>query len=177
MEYIDIIDENGNLTEKKEERSIIHKNGLWHKTIHVWIINDNNELLIQQRSSNKEINSDKWTTSVSGHLDSGDTNITGALREIQEEIGLTVNSDELIYIGSIKEHHVHRADYINNELVDIFIVYRNINLNSLTFQKDEVQDAKYISLQQFKKLVLTNDSSLAEHKDVYLKTIEYLEKK
>jgi isopentenyldiphosphate isomerase len=53
-EYIDVVDDGGNLTGKREPKSIAHKNGDRHKAVHVWIINFKGELLIQRRSPIKE---------------------------------------------------------------------------------------------------------------------------
>lgn len=49
MEYLDILDENGESTGKTASRDEAHQKGLWHKSVHVWIINSNsnNEILIR----------------------------------------------------------------------------------------------------------------------------------
>ena len=46
-EYFDILDENGKKTGKTKLRKEVHKDGDWHKAVHVWIINDKNEILLQ----------------------------------------------------------------------------------------------------------------------------------
>lgn len=38
MEYIDIVDEQGNPTGEKVERSIAHSQGIRHRTAHIWIV-------------------------------------------------------------------------------------------------------------------------------------------
>jgi isopentenyldiphosphate isomerase len=47
MEYIDIFDENNNPTGQIKEKVKAHEEGDFHRTAHVWIINDKNELLLQ----------------------------------------------------------------------------------------------------------------------------------
>ena len=47
MEYIDIFDENNNPTGQIKEKGKAHEEGDFHRTAHVWIINDKNELLLQ----------------------------------------------------------------------------------------------------------------------------------
>ena len=49
----------------------MHKKGLWHRAIVVAIVNDENKILLQQRSMNKEKNAGWWDISVAGHLSSG----------------------------------------------------------------------------------------------------------
>ena len=91
MELLDVLDENGNLTGRAEERKIVHEQGLWHIHVGVWIMNQKGELLFQKRSPNKIINPNKWTR-TGGHVDSGETPIKGIQRETEEEIGVTFNN-------------------------------------------------------------------------------------
>lgn len=39
MEYLDILDEEGNKTGEIKPRKEVHSNGYWHKGVHIWIIN------------------------------------------------------------------------------------------------------------------------------------------
>ena len=54
MEYIDIFDENNNSIGAIKEKQQAHEDGNFHRTAHVWIINDKNELLLQKRSASKK---------------------------------------------------------------------------------------------------------------------------
>ena len=52
MEYLDIVDENGVPTGKTAERTAAHKQGLRHRTSHVWILRERAgkvEVLLQKR--------------------------------------------------------------------------------------------------------------------------------
>ena len=51
MEYLDVVDENNNLTGKTEERNIIHEKGIWHREVAVWIINGQfvQDILMQEK--------------------------------------------------------------------------------------------------------------------------------
>ena len=44
-EYFDILDENGNKTGQTKLRSEVHRDGDWHKAVHIWIFNDKGEAL------------------------------------------------------------------------------------------------------------------------------------
>lgn len=175
MEYIDILDENGNWTGKKDTREIIHSNGLWHKTIHVWITNSNHELLLQKRAPFKKVHPNQWTTSVSGHLEAGDSSTMGALREVQEEIGLSLTEEQLIYLFTVKEQTVPVPNYINNEIVDVYLVKLNLDPSTLILQEKEVSEAKFISLEDFKHLVEVDSPTLVRHPKIHLPLISYLE--
>ena len=67
-ELIDVLDENGVKTGKIVTRSEVHKKGLWHRAIVVAILNDDNKLLMQQRSYKKDKNAGMWDISVAGHF-------------------------------------------------------------------------------------------------------------
>lgn len=79
-ELIDVLDENGIKTGKIATRKEVHQKGLWHRCIVVAIINEKNEILLQQRSANKEKNADMWDISVAGHISTGQDSLMAATR-------------------------------------------------------------------------------------------------
>jgi isopentenyl-diphosphate Delta-isomerase len=54
-ELLEIYLKNGKPTGESEEREIIHEKGIWHKVIHIWVINKKGQLLLQKRSPNKDV--------------------------------------------------------------------------------------------------------------------------
>lgn len=88
MELIDVLDENGIFTGEVLPRNEIHKRGLWHRAIVVAIVNENNQILLQQRSENKEKNAGMWDISVAGHISAGQDALSAAAREINEEVSV-----------------------------------------------------------------------------------------
>lgn len=86
-------------------RSEVHAKGLLHRASHIWIFNRKGECLFQMRSPNKDRFPSTWTSSVSGHVDSGETHLQAALREIREEAGLTdvATLDEIAYVKACPE--------------------------------------------------------------------------
>lgn len=56
MEFLDVLNEYGEYTNEVVSREDCHKKGLWHKAVVVFIIsNDNERVLLQQRSANKKL--------------------------------------------------------------------------------------------------------------------------
>ena len=55
MEYIDIFDENDNPIGEVKEKTQAHEDGNFHRTAHIWIMNDDNELLLQKRSEKRNL--------------------------------------------------------------------------------------------------------------------------
>ena len=71
-----------------EKRSIVHHKHLMHRAIHVFVFNKKGQIYLQKRSLTKDVSPDKWVSSCSGHVDSGEDYDTAALRELGEELGL-----------------------------------------------------------------------------------------
>ncbi len=67
QEKLNIVDENDNII-GEDTRKNIHKNGLLHREIWVWIYNKNLDVLFQKRSSNKDTFPNKLDASVLGML-------------------------------------------------------------------------------------------------------------
>lgn len=66
-ELIDIFDENNNPRGIQKLKSEAHKEGIWHRAVHIWIYNLKGEILLQLRSKNKELYPDRWDVSAAGH--------------------------------------------------------------------------------------------------------------
>ena len=86
-ELFDVVDAEDRVI-GKERRSIVHRNQLMHRAIHVFVFNSAGQLYLQKRSLNKDSSPGKWVSSCSGHVDSGEDYDTAALRELGEELAL-----------------------------------------------------------------------------------------
>lgn len=93
MEYLDVYDENGNYL-KKVERSIVHRDALWHKTVHCWLYDSKGNLYFQIRHDEKTL-----YTTASGHILAGESVKEGFGREIKEEIGIEVDYKNANLVG------------------------------------------------------------------------------
>ena len=82
MEYIDIFDENNNPTGEIKEKVQAHENGNFHRTAHIWIMNNKKELLLQKRSATKKSHPNCWDISGAGHIKAGETVLERAKREL-----------------------------------------------------------------------------------------------
>jgi isopentenyldiphosphate isomerase len=71
-------------------RSEVHRRGLKHRAIHLLVFNAAGELFLQKRSRLKDNHPGVWDSSVSGHLDTGETYDACSVREAGEEIGLVL---------------------------------------------------------------------------------------
>lgn len=76
-------------------RSEVHARGLLHRAVSIFVLNPQGDLLLQRRSSTKDEYPDCYTSSASGHLNAGEDYDAAAVRELQEELGLTGSLEPL----------------------------------------------------------------------------------
>ena len=96
MEYIDIFDENNNIIGQVKEKTQAHEDGNFHRTAHIWIMNDKKEILLQKRSATKKSHPNCWDISGAGHIRAGESVIDGAIRELKEELDVELLEAEFI---------------------------------------------------------------------------------
>ena len=176
-ELIDVLDENGVKTGQVATRKEVHRQGLWHRAIVVAIINEKNEILLQQRSANKEKNAGLWDISAAGHISCGQDSLSAATREINEEVsvnlGYNVEVKEFRFMYSFRKQQVFREDFIENQFYDFFILrQQGLCKESIKFQTSEVQDIKFVSISELQELRETGE--LVPRDEVYDVLAEYL---
>ncbi|MGB0743495.1 MAG: NUDIX hydrolase [Opitutales bacterium] len=87
VELFDVVDFEDHVI-RPEERSVVHREGLLHRAVHVFVFNQAGQLYLQRRSMLKDSAPGKWVSSCSGHVDAGEDYDAAARRELGEEIGL-----------------------------------------------------------------------------------------
>lgn len=152
-ELLDVLDDNGIKTGIILLRSEVHKKGLWHRIIVVAIINEKNEILIQQRSHNKDKNPDMWDISVTGHLSAGQDSLTAATREISEEVsvslGYSVEVKDFRFMFSFRKEEKVSDNHLDRQFYDFFILRQEgLNENNIKFQTSEVQAIKFVTISE-----------------------------
>lgn len=121
MEYIDIFDENNNPIGEIKEKNKAHEDGNFHRTAHIWIMNNKKELLLQKRSPTQKSHPNCWDISGAGHIRAGEIVLQGAIRELKEELGVSSKEDELNFISIVKS----TKDPKNCEFGYVYI-YQNV---------------------------------------------------
>ncbi len=149
-ELIDILDSNGNSTGKSYLKSVAHQEGFYHATVHVWFYTKDGKILLQQRGATKKTYPGLWDVSVAGHVLAGESIVEGALREIQEEIGLTLQKESLQKIAVRKGERSHPNGIQDNEFYHVFLVALKVNLSELKKQDEEVDDLQLFDLEILK---------------------------
>ena len=87
-ELFDVVNEADEVT-GQATRLEVHTRNLVHRAVHVFVVNRHGELLLQKRSRFKDAHPSVWDSSVAGHLDAGEDYPAAAIRELEEEMGIT----------------------------------------------------------------------------------------
>ena len=159
MELVDLLNNRKELTGETCERNAV-PDGKYRLSIHIWIVNDKNEILIQQRSANRKKFPNMWTN-TGGACIAGETSIETVFRELKEELDITPSVDNLELIASYKRE----KDY-----VDVWVLKQNINITDLKFNDNEVQDAKWVTVEEWKKLLI-EEQAVKSSTDYFFKYI------
>ena len=70
-------------------RGEVHGNNLRHRAVHILIFNSLGELFLQKRSPWKDRHPLLWDSSAAGHVEAGEEYDATAIRELEEELGVT----------------------------------------------------------------------------------------
>lgn len=119
-------------------RSVVHQQGLWHRGVHVFLFNEQGEMLIQKRSADRANSPSLWDCSVSEHVKAGESYLEAAMRGLKEEMG--VEGIEISRRGKIQmEYGVN-----DNEISEIY--EGRLNGKSVQFDPEEIAEVKFMSL-------------------------------
>lgn len=179
MEYLDVLDDKGNKTGKTKEKAEVHRDGDWHRVVHVWVVNSKKEILFQLRAKEMEAYPDMWDISTAGHIEAGEDSITAAIRETKEEIGIDISKDEVRLIGHVDQQRevLNNGNYLNNEFVDVYLYTADIGFNDFKMLDGEVKKVKWVPLSEFKNWVENGRNNVVSRPKVFsilLKAIESL---
>ena len=105
MTKIIIVDEHDNEIGLKERDEI--EKGDIYRVSGIWITNSKGEILLSQRSLLKKKSPGKWTCAAAGTVDEGETYENNILKEVEEEIGITLLPSDLFLGPRIKLKGIH----------------------------------------------------------------------
>ena len=158
-EYWDLYDETGRVTGEKHLRGTKVPEGRFHKVVHIWIQNGRGELLMQKRSDTVDNCPGEWAT-TGGSVQAGEDPVTTAVRELAEELGLTVSAEELRYCLMVRRP---------NAYCYIYVLRKDIPVDALTLQECEVAAAEWMSLEKIDRMV----EERTMHRYVYRDMLEF----
>ena len=151
-EYFDLLYENGNKTGKIKLRSEVHRDGDWHRAVHIWILNNKGDILLQRRCATKDSNPNMLYINA-GHVTSGDDSLNTAVRELKEELNLEIKKEDLKFITTLKKSSKYTPTFVNNEFDDIYVLKTDKSVNDMKFQEEEISEILFVPYKDFKNMV------------------------
>ena len=154
MEYLDIVNETGQPTGETVSRDVAHRDGIRHRTAHVWVARKTDagyEILLQKRSMEKESFPGLFDTSSAGHIPAGEEPLPSALRELSEELGIQAEPEQLVFAGTFLiqyEKMFHGRLFKDNEVTSVFVYSEPVDIRTLILQKSEVDEVRWFSLDE-----------------------------
>ena len=103
-EWFDVVDRSDTVI-GRASREEVHRNGLLHRSAHLLVFDGSGRVLLQKRSEGKDRFPGCWDSSVSGHVDSGESYDQCIVREAMEEIGILLEDtpERLFKIDACEE--------------------------------------------------------------------------
>jgi isopentenyldiphosphate isomerase len=135
-ELIDIYDAQGRKTGVAERSKAHGDNTLLHRAAHVLVFSADGRLLLQKRSQHKRIQPGKWDASVGGHLAAGEDFLTGARRELAEELGLPEDTPL---------EHLFDVEIRNEIESEDARVFKAVSEGPFDFQREEIDEVRFFT--------------------------------
>ena len=127
-----------------------HEKAILHRAFSVFVLNDKNEIMLQQRAHQKYHSPLLWTNTCCSHQRDGETNIQAGSRRLYEEMGFKTELKELF-------NFIYKAPFDNglteHELDHVMIGYYN---DKPMINPEEVEDWKWMKIEDIKNDMIEN---------------------
>ena len=124
-EPFDVITADGRPTGRVKTRAEIHRDGDWHRAIHVWVAGMDDRgapfLTFQRRSPHKDTWPGRYDATVGGHYRAGET-LAETVREVEEEIGIIPDLSDLRPLGVRVCANEAQPGIVDREIQDVFLL-------------------------------------------------------
>ena len=162
-EYTDLYDDNKNLTGEKIFREKGTKlevpKGKYTIVVLAFIENSKGEFLFKMTSiRNKSV----WAT-TGGHVKAGQTSKEAILEEIKEKLGIDIDPTEIELFKTYKYESAFK---------DVFYIRKDININELVYEEDEVEYVQYLTKEEIMDLINNDGNIRKTNIDAFLDIIE-----
>lgn len=138
--------------DRLKPRGEVHRDGDWHRSVHVWLVDDEDRLVLQRRSEHKDTHPGLLDVSCAGHITGNDAVIETAVRELEEELGIslpaeTLEASWLCTLPSSMTGETKHGKFVCNEFQEVFLVEGAISgsdVESLSLGADEVAGVELV---------------------------------
>lgn len=146
------------------EKLEVHKKGLKHRAISVFILNGD-KVLMQQRALSKYHTPGQWANTCCTHPHWNEETPDGAIRRIKEELG--ISGITLEFKRTIEYRADVGDDLIEHEVVDIFVGHADDKLET-KLNPDEVMAIDWISLDDLNNQIKSTPQKFTPWIKIYM---------
>jgi len=148
-DLIDALDENEFRTGEVLSRKDIHRLGKLHRTVHLYLFDMQNNILLQRRTELVDHYPGAISILVTGHIMSGEASFAALTREVKEELNLNTDNLDIQFMFSFRQDKVLGFDFIDNQFNDVYFCKHDFKLKDIKFNAQEVDS---LELMPFKKI-------------------------
>ena len=138
-ELWDVYDLYRRKTGKLHQRGKPLGDGEYHLTVHACIFNAEGKMLIQKRQPFKKGWSGLWDITVGGSATAGEDSQTAIMRELHEELGLSLD------LAGVRPHLSVQFD---QGFDDMYLIKRDVDISTLPLEYEEVEAVMWASLDE-----------------------------
>jgi len=128
-------------------RDRVHQFGLWHRAVNVFLFRTDGRLITQLRHASKDVWPGTWDLSVSEHLTPGESYLDGAVRGLNEELG--IKGVELEPLGEEVRTMLELPE-LGIRDCELQMCFRGISDAEIVLQVDEVAEVRLIHLSELR---------------------------
>ena len=162
QEMLDVVDENGMPTGEIVPRERAHREGIRHRTSHVWLVRKwegKIQILLQKRCLQKDSWPGCYDISSAGHIPAGVDFVPSALRELQEELGVQAGPEALIFCGNrsiCADGEFHGRPFHDRQYSRVFALRWDQEESDFRLQKEEIDAVRWMELEACIRAVKEN---------------------
>lgn len=181
MELFDVRTRDGEKTGVVRERGVAHRDGSPHGTAHIWIVRKNEkgsyDVLLQKRSATKDSYPGCYDISSAGHVEAGHEYLETAVREMGEELGLSVVPEQLQFVGF---HYGYCEDvfygkvFRDYEISSVYVYEEPVDIEKLRLQKEEVECVCWMDYRKCLDRVQNHTMQTCIYEDEFVMLGQYL---
>lgn len=163
-ELFDVLLADGTATGQAKARSAVHRDGDWHRSLHVWVagFDDSGQpfLLLQRRGKDKDVAPGILDATVGGHFRTGET-LDQVVREVDEEIGVSVTVADLWRLGTrVSVIEAPSSGIVDRELQEVYLLRDDRPLTGYRPNAAEVDELVQVSLPALLEFLTTGGEEL-----------------
>lgn len=162
-ELFDIVSESNKPTGETKARKLVHQDGDWHRSVHVWVLRPDGQLLLQKRSITKDSWPGRWDISCAGHISASETPLYSAVRECREELGLTITPASLEFLFVSRSQAVtDNGKFNDNEFNYVYLLRTGefVDESVFVFADGEVTDVRFHQWTDVLRMYQSGDESI-----------------